>query len=253
MRTFSKQASILATVAILGAASTACWAQDSGAAAPKSEAATPDSGAAAPDSGAAASNSETAVPKWEIGVLGGGGFYNSASVSSPAGSGNAGIKNGLAVGAFVGNDMYKLLGGELRYEFLPGDLKVSSGGSTATFTGQAQAIHYDFLLHFAPASSRIRPFVSAGAGVKLYQGTGKATITQPLSNLALLTNTHEIAALGVFGGGVKAQITPHFVLRFEVQDFFTPFPRQVIAPAPGAKISGFLNDIVFLAGLGITF
>ena len=246
MRTFSKQASILATVAILGAASTACWAQDSGAAAPKSEAATPNSGAAA-------SNSETAVPKWEIGVLGGAGFYNSASVSSPGGSGNAGIKNGLAVGAFVGNDMYKLLGGELRYEFLPGDLKVSSGGSLATFTGQAQALHYDFLVHLTPAGSRIRPFVSAGAGVKLYQGTGKATTTQALSSLALLTNTHEIAALGVFGGGVKAQITPHFVLRFEVQDFLTPFPRQVIAPAPGAKISGFLNDIVFLAGLGITF
>jgi hypothetical protein len=230
MRTFSRQA-ILATLAILGAASTA-WAQDSGAAAP---------------------NSEAAVPKWEIGVLGGGGFYNSASVSSPAGSGSAGINKGLAVGAYVGNNMYKLLGGELRYEFLPGDLKVSSGGTQATFTGQAQAIHYDFLVHLTPAGSRIRPFVSAGAGVKLYQGTAKATATQPLSGLALLTNTHQIAGLGVFGGGVKAQISSHFVLRLEVQDFLTPFPRQVIAPAPGAKINGLLNQIVFLAGIGITF
>jgi hypothetical protein len=230
MRTFSRQA-ILATLAILGAASTAC-AQDSGAAAP---------------------NSEAAVPKWEIGVLGGGGFYNSASVSSPAGSGNAGIKSGLAVGAFVGNDMYKSLGGELRYEFLPGDLKVSSGGSLATFTGQAQAIHYDFLLHLTPAGSRIRPFVSAGGGVKIYSGTGKATATQNLSGLALLTNTHQTAGLGVFGGGVKAQLTSHVLLRFEVQDLLTPFPKQVIAPAPGAKIGSLLNQIVVLAGLGITF
>jgi hypothetical protein len=234
MRTFSRQASILATLAILGAASTACLAQDQAPA-------------------AAVPNSEAAVPKWEIGALGGGGFYNSASVSSPAGSGAAGIKNGLAVGAYVGNNMYKLLGGELRYEFLPGDLKVSSGGTQATFTGQAQAMHYDFLVHFTPAGSRIRPFVSAGAGVKLYQGTAKATVTQPLSNLALLTNTHQIAGLGVFGGGVKAQISSHFVLRFEVQDFLTPFPRQVIAPAPGAKISGLLSEIVFLMGIGITF
>jgi hypothetical protein len=222
MRTFSRYASILASLVMLAAGPSACWAQEAG-------------------------------PKWEIGALGGGGFYNTASVSSPAGSGDAGIKNGLAVGAFLGSNMYKRLGGELRYEFMPGDLKVSSGGTEATFTGQAHAIHYDFLFHLMPNGSRIRPFVSAGGGMKLYQGTAKATITQPLSGLALLTNTHETKGLGVFGAGVKAQLSSHFMLRFEVQDFITPFPRQVIAPAPGAKISGLLNDLVFLAGLGITF
>jgi hypothetical protein len=224
MRIFLKQASILATLTILGAGSPACWAQSS-----------------------------EAGPKWEIGGLGGGGFYSSASVSGPTGSGDVGIKNSVAVGAFVGNDLYKHLGGELRYEFLPGDLKVSSGGSEATFSGQAHAIHYDFLFHFANKGSRLRPFVSAGGGVKIYQGTAKATVTQTLSNLALLTNTHQTSGLGVFGGGVKAQVTPHLMLRFEVQDFLTPFPKQVIAPAPGAKISSLLNEIVVLAGLGITF
>ena len=224
MRTFLRHASIVATAAILGAGLPACWAQDS-----------------------------EAAPRWEIGGLGGGGFYSSASVSGPTGSGDVGIKNSVAVGAFVGNDLYKHLGGELRYEFLPGDLKVSSGGSEATFSGQAHAIHYDFLLHFAPKGSRIRPFVSAGGGVKIYQGTGKATVTQTLSSLALLTNTHQASGLGVFGGGLKAQVSSHLMLRFEVQDFLTPFPKQVIAPAPGAKISSLLNEIVFLAGLGITF
>jgi opacity protein-like surface antigen len=222
MRIISKHASILATLAILGTGSPACWAQDS-----------------------------EAAPRWEIGGLGGGGFYSSASVSGPAGSGDVGIKNSVAVGAYFGSDMYKRLGGELRYEFLPGDLKVSSGGSEATFSGQAHAIHYDFLFHFTPKGSRLRPFV--GGGVKIYRGTGKATVTQTLSSLALLTNTHQTSGLGVFGGGVKAQVTPHLTLRFEVQDFLTPFPKQVIAPAPGAKISSILNEIVFLAGLGITF
>jgi hypothetical protein len=224
MRNISKHASILAAMAILGAGSPACRAQSS-----------------------------EAGPKWEIGGLGGGGFYSSASVSGPTGSGDVGIKNSVAAGAFVGNDLYKRLGGELRYEFLPGDLKVSSGGSEATFSGQAHAIHYDLLFHFAPKGSRLRPFVSAGGGVKIYQGTGRATVTQTLSSLALLTNTHQTSGLGVFGGGVKAQVTPHVMLRFEVQDFLTPFPKQVIAPAPGAKISSILNEIVVLAGLGITF
>src|SRR5260370_28135886 len=98
MRTFSNHASILATMAILGSAT--CWAQGS-----------------------------EAMPKWEIGGLAGGSFYNSASVSGPGGSGDAGIKNSVAVGAYLGGDMYKFLCGELRYEFLPGALTVSRGGS----------------------------------------------------------------------------------------------------------------------------
>ena len=224
MRTFSSHASILATMAILGATSTACWGQGS-----------------------------EATPKWEIGGLAGGSFYNSASVSGPTGSGDAGIKNGLALGAYLGGDMYKFLGGELRYEYLPGDLKVSGGGAEATFSGRAHAIHYDFLVNFAPKGSRLRPFVSAGGGVKIYEGTGTATVTQTLSSLALLTNTHQTSGLGVFGGGIRAKVTPHVTLRLEVHDFLTPFPKQVIAPAPGAKISGLLNEIVFMAGLGVMF
>jgi hypothetical protein len=217
MRSFFRNASVAASLLGFGAGVPACWAQ-----------------------------------KWEIGVLGGGSIYNSASVTSPAGSGNVGFKSGPAVGAFLGNDMGKF-GGELRYEYLPGDLKVSSGGATATFPGLAHAIHYDFLYHFTSSEAAIRPFVSGGAGVKIYQGTGSPTVTQPLSGLALLTNTYEAAALGTFGGGLKARIGSRMIFHVEVQDFLTPFPRQVIAPAPGAKISGMLNDIVFTAGLGIAF
>ena len=191
--------------------------------------------------------------KWEIGVLGGGSINNTDSVTSPFGSGDVGIKNGLAVGAYVGSDMNKHFGGEIRYEYLPGDLKVSSSGNEATFGGEAHAIHYDFLLHFASSEARVRPFVSFGGGVKVFRGTGKATVTQPLSGLALLTNTHETKGLGVFGAGIKAKIAPRLTLRAEVNDFITPFPRQVIAAAPGAKISGLMHDIVFMAGLGIMF
>jgi hypothetical protein len=190
--------------------------------------------------------------KWEFGVLGGGSVYNSASVTSPAGSGDVGIKSGPVVGVFLGNDM-KSFGGELRYEYMPADLKVSSAGNEATFSAMAHAIHYDFLYHFAHIESPIRPFVSAGGGVKIYEGTASPTVTQPLSSLALLTNTHETKGMGTFGGGVKARIGSRIVFRAEVQDFITPFPRQVIAPAPNAKISGILNDIVFTAGLGILF
>jgi outer membrane protein with beta-barrel domain len=191
--------------------------------------------------------------KWEVGGLGGGSFYKDNTVSNGSVSGNVGFKSNGAFGAFLGNTMYKYVGGELRYEFIPGDLKVSSGGTEATFKGRAQAIHYDILFHFAPVGTRVRPYVAGGGGVKIYEGTGTATATQPLSNLALLTHTHETSGLGSVGAGVKFQGSSHMQIRFEVRDFITPFPKQVIAAAPGAKISGILHNIVVLAGVAYTF
>src|SRR5262249_1968436 len=101
--------------------------------------------------------------------------------------------------------------------------------------------------------ARVRPFVSGGGGVKIYRGTGSATVTQPLQRLALLTNTYETKGLGSVGAGFKMQPSRRVGLRFEVHDFITPFPRKVIAEAPGAKISGLLHDIVFMGGLALTF
>ncbi len=145
------------------------------------------------------------------------------------------------------------LGGELRYDYMPGDLKVSSGGNEATFAGRSHAIHYDAMFNFTSSEAAVRPFVEGGAGVRIFEGTGNPTVTQPLSNLALLTNTYETKALFTVGGGVKARIGSRIVFRLEVQDFISPFPRQVIAPAPGAKIDGILHDLVFSAGIGIAF
>jgi hypothetical protein len=189
----------------------------------------------------------------EFGVLGGGGFYNSASVTSPAGSGDVGFKNSFAAGAYFGSNMYKYVGGELRYEYLPGDLKVSSGGTEATFSGDAHAIHYDFLFHFASTEAKVRPFVAGGGGVKVYRGTSAATVTQPLQRLALLTNTYETKGLGSVGAGIKAAAGRRVLVRLEVHDFITAFPRKVIAEAPGAKISGILHDIVLMGGIALTF
>lgn len=191
--------------------------------------------------------------KWEFGVLGGAGFYSNGSVTSPAGTGDVGFKPGMAVGAYLGNNMYRKIGGELRYEYRPGDLKVSSGGTEATFKGEAHVIHYDFLFHFTGTDSSVRPFVAAGGGVKIYRGTGPATATQPLSRLALLTNTYETAGLASVGAGVKIAASRRLGLRLEVHDFITPFPKQVVAPAPSAKISGILHDIVVMGGIAFTF
>jgi len=38
-----------------------------------------------------------------------------------------------------------------------------------------------------------------------------------------------------------------------VRDYITPFPNKVIAPAPGAKVGGWLQDFVPMFGVSWTF
>ncbi len=191
--------------------------------------------------------------KWEVGGFAGGGFYTNASVTSPAGSGDVGFKNGATFGGAIGSNMYRYVGGELRYEYRMGDQFVKSSSTEATFGNRTHAIHYDFLIHFRPEGAVMRPFVSVGGGVKIFEGTGKETASQPLSRLALLTRTKETKGLGVVGAGLKIKIAPGVGIRLEVHDYITAFPRQVIAPSINAKISGLLHDIVPTVGIFALF
>ena len=86
-----------------------------------------------------------------------------------------------------------------------------------------------------------------------YRGTGTQVVFQPLSNFALLSQDQDLTALVSAGGGVKIKLASRLVLRLEVHDFLTPFPKQVITPAANAKVSGWLQDIVPMAGLGFAF
>ncbi|MEO7142779.1 MAG: outer membrane beta-barrel protein [Bryobacteraceae bacterium] len=191
--------------------------------------------------------------KWEFGAGAGGGFYTSETVTSPAGNADAKFAMGLAGSAWLVNNSGRLLSGELRYDFQQGDMKLTSGGASASFGAQSHAIHYDFVLNAMPAGSRIRPFVAAGGGVKIYRGTGTEVEFQPLGNIALLTKTHELKPLVSVGGGVKFRISNAISLRVEVHDYLTPFPQQVIAPALNAKVGGWLQDIVPMIGLSFVF
>jgi hypothetical protein len=191
--------------------------------------------------------------KWEVGVAGGGSFYTSKTFKNAISNADASLSNGLAASAWLGNNSNGVISGELRYDYEHTNLKLSSGGTNVSFGAMTNAIHYDLVLHFAPSESHIRPFVAAGAGVKLFSGTGKEQEFQPLSNIALLTKTSEVKPLVSVGGGVKVSLTPAVQLRLEAHDFLTPFPKSVIAPAQGSTIGGWLQDFVVMAGLSFTF
>ena len=190
---------------------------------------------------------------WELGGAGGFGVYKDVTISRDSAKANAGFKSGPAFGAFAGQDLYEHLGGQLRYTFQFNDLKVSSGGTEATFSGQSHAIHYDLLFVAGSRESKIRPFLAGGGGIKVYRGTGTEHATQPLIQFAALTRTQEIKPLISFGGGVKIRVAKRGFLYLEARDYLTPFPTQVVAPVPPSKLSGWLHDFAPMLSLSVGF
>ena len=191
--------------------------------------------------------------KWEVGAGVGGSFYTSQTFSNAVTRADAGLSNAIAVSAWLGNNPGRLLGGELRYDYENSGLKLSSSGGDAKFSGHTNAFHYDFVLNMANGEARVRPFLSAGGGVKLFTGTGRESSVQPLSNIGFLTRTTETVGLISLGGGMKFNLTRAAQLRLEVHDNLTPFPESVIAPAAGTKVSGWLQDFVVMAGISFVF
>lgn len=192
--------------------------------------------------------------KWEVGGGVGGSFLTSETITTPEGNADATRNPGLDISAWLDNNIGSgLFGGELRYDHENGDLKLSSGGSSATFASQSNAVHYDFLFNFAPSESPVRPFVAAGGGVKWYSGTGTEQVYQPLSDIAVFSDVRDMRAMASVGAGIKFNIAKATLLRVEFHDYMTPFPSKLIAPVTGSGVGGWLQDFVVSAGLGFTF
>lgn len=190
---------------------------------------------------------------WSVGAAGGFGFYHDATINNFVGSATAGFGPRFAVGGVLGEDVSEHFGGELRYTYQDGDTELKFNGRQANLDAASHAIHFDFLAYVTKRHARLRPFLAGGAGIKRYTATGRVDPNQPLSDFGLLAHADEAKALVSFGGGVKAMVGDHWVVRVDFRDYATPFPENVIVPAPGAKIHGWLHDFVPLLGVDWTF
>lgn len=191
---------------------------------------------------------------WEVGVGGGGSFYTAKSISAARVIGDAKLDSGWLVTGYLGNNVSERWGGEIRYAFQQNDLKLQSSGTTVKFGARSHAIHYDFLLHATKRGSKVRPFAAFGAGFKGYQGTGREVPVQPLANLAFLTRTNDWKPIISVGGGVKFAVGKNAMIRADIRDYITWFPKNLIAPAPGAKLDGGpIHNLVVMLGIGWTF
>jgi len=190
--------------------------------------------------------------QWEFGGAAGAGFLSNVGVSSAFGSATAGFQTGPVLGAFASQNLNSHLSGELHYDFMLNNLRLSSGGSTTTFSGQAHLIHYDFAFH-THRRGRREFYVVAGGGMKVFLGTGAEQAYQPLNQFGYFTRTHELKPMVSIGAGMRYAIGDNLFLRTEIRDYITGFPTTVIAPAPGTSYGTILNDFVPSVGLSFLF
>jgi hypothetical protein len=191
--------------------------------------------------------------RWEVGGGIGGSFYLSRDISNGSAKADAGIDTNVASGVWLDENLSNKWGGEARYDYQRGDMQLKSGGVSSSFSGETHAVHYDILWHATARGAKVRPFLAAGAGFKVYRGTGNEAQAQPLSQFALLTKGNELQALLSLGAGVKWQVAHSLQVRLEVHDYITPFPKEIIAPNVGSHVSGVLQNIVPMVAIAYTF
>jgi len=191
--------------------------------------------------------------KWEFGGGVGGSFYLSRDVKNASTSASAGVRTDVASGVWLGQNASGKWGGEVRYDYQRGDFSLERGSTLAAFGGESHALHYDVLWHTAARGAKVRPFLAAGAGVKVYRANGQPVLVQPLSQYALLTHGNQLEPVLSLGAGIKWQIAQSLQFRLEVHDYITPFPKDLIAPNVGSNVSGVLQNIVPLLAIAYTF
>jgi hypothetical protein len=186
---------------------------------------------------------------WELGASGGFSYAPNLSVTEPPATASAGIGHGGVAGAYLSDDMYRYFGGDLRYLYGFGDLQASSSNTSVSFSRRIHLVTFDIVGYLRPTESRVRPFMALGGGVEVLDGTGAESAAQPLGNFVALTHTRQTLGVGDVGVGFKIALSKRLRFRIEAHDYMGPSPGKVIAPAPGASISGFMNNVVATASI----
>jgi len=190
---------------------------------------------------------------WEVGANAGAGFVPGKAITSGLGSATAGFQPGVSFGAFIGQNLYRHLSGEVHYGFMQSNLRLQSGSQTATFSGISHVVHYDMVLHTNREGASAQYYVIGGGGMRIFRGTGTEAAYQPLSQFAYFTKTQTVKPMASVGAGVKFSLGQHVRLRTEIRDYVTMFPKELITPAPGAKFGGLLHSLAPMVGISFEY
>jgi opacity protein-like surface antigen len=195
-----------------------------------------------------------AAQDWQVGGNVGYGAYRSGTVFGSNGeTATAQILNRFTAGAFVAEETYEYLSGELRWIYQDGHAVLKAAGVREEMDAHSHAVTYDALFHLRPRRQRLRPFFAAGGGVKGYIANGPPPLENPLAPVAALVERDEWKPVLDLGGGVKYRLTDRVLLRFDFRDYLTTFPKKQIVPAPNSTARGIFQQFTPMFGVSYVF
>jgi len=146
------------------------------------------------------------------------------------------IENGFRVTARFTLNTKRFIGHEFGYGYSRTQLGIVGVPSQTVGMPTHQGF-YNFLLYALPEGSRVRPFATGGAQF--------STFVPPGASITYGTGTTKYG--GNYGGGVKVRLNSIFLVRFDVRDYVTGKPFNLV------NQSGALQQIEISAGLGLFF
>jgi hypothetical protein len=204
------------------------------------------------------SSCPASAQKWEIGALGGYGWYKNSTIENaalvnPLLSGDTGFSSRGTAGVVVGETPYRYWGGEIRWLYQWGGPQIQLNGIKTSMTGYSNLVTYDFVVYPVHSESGFRPYFAGGAGVKAYTGTGFRVVTPLPAGVAVFRRTTQAEPAISAGGGLKCGFAKHAQFRVDFRTYFTPTPNDVIRPVGASTIRGWLFDLVPTAGISYLF
>jgi opacity protein-like surface antigen len=144
------------------------------------------------------------------------------------------VDNGIRIGSRMDLNTGNFIGHEFSYAWQHSNLKIAgqSYGSMSIHN-----IYYNFLLHATPEGSAIRPFITGGAGVSVFNPPGVSSFSGYGDNKFGYN----------YGAGLKFKVTESYGFRLDVRDYVTGKPFDL------PDNSGRLHNLEFSAGFSLLF
>jgi opacity protein-like surface antigen len=159
---------------------------------------------------------------------------NSLGAASTTDSTPYTVGDGFRIGARFTFNTKKFIGHEFGYAYSRSKLDFAGQPDTSMPTHQG---FYDILGYLTPEGTRIRPFAAGGVHF--------TTFVPPGASATYGTGTTKFGVN--YGAGIKVKVTSMYALRFDVRDYLTRKPFDLIGR------SGSLHQIEASVGVGIFF
>lgn len=144
------------------------------------------------------------------------------------------VDDGIRIGARMALNTRDFIGHEFSYAYQNSNLDIldQSYGSISIHN-----IYYNFVLHATPEGSAVRPFITGGAGVTVFNPPGFSSFSGAGDNQFGYN----------YGAGVKFRLTGIYGMRLDIRDHVTGKPFDL------PNNDGRLHNLEISAGFSLLF